>query len=264
MKILSGLIVVLILVAVVFGVYLSNNMNGLVKEAIEDVGSETLKTAVTVEDVNIQLLQGKVSLRGLAVANLPNFNEPTIFQMDEISVGVDVMSLVDSLVNVTEIRIDGAKVTAEQKALGTNIQALLKNLEGDSNETKQPESSESTSSPDIKIRIGEFHFANSVGRLVSDRWGDRDIKIPGVDLANIGGDKGLPPEALADAILKPILKQLNQAIKDSVEGFVKEKAKEKLKEKEDELKGKLNEKLKEKLGDDASDKVDAVKSLFSR
>mgnify|MGYP003385359968 CR=1 FL=1 len=264
MKILSGLLVAIVFVVVVAGFYIANNMNGLVKGAVEDVGSQILKTSVTMDEVNIQLLQGKARLSGLKIANLQGFSQPYIFLLDNIVVDLDIASLMEQRVSLNEVTIDGASVIAEQKGLGTNLQALLKNVEGSSGAGGETTESGDSAGADIAIKIGLFQFLNSSTVLVSEKWGQKDVSIPDVQLKNLGGEKGLPPQELAQAILKPVLKQLNKAIETRLKELFEGKAKEMLEEKEDELKKKLNDKLSDKLGGDSGAKIDSLKSLLSR
>ena len=267
MKLFKVLVViVLIVVAALF--YLANNINGMVKDAIVKVGSETLKTSVTLDAVEIQLLNSRAQLSGLVIANTGGFKTPSLFEMDNIVVELDVFSLLDNVINVQQITIDGARITAEQKGTTTNVQMLLKNLDsGAPAQAPSPEqtSEDSAASIDILIKIGQFNFVNSATKLVSEQWGEREVSIPAIKLNNIGGESGVPSEALASAIAKPLLKQLNNALKDRLQKLLEDqaraKAKAKLREKEDELKEKMDKKLQEKLGDGT---VDAIKSLFSR
>jgi multidrug efflux pump subunit AcrB len=191
--------------------------------------------------------------------------------MDNIIVDLNILSLLNKVVNVQEITIDGARVTAEQKGSTTNIQELLKSLDNEAateSPATMPISEETEDDPtagiDILIKVGQFNFINSATQLVTEKWGDKNVSIPAIKLSNIGDESGVPPEALANAIVKPLLKQLNKALKGRMQDLLREEAKAKLKEKEDELKAKMDKKLQEKLGDDAEGVGNAIKSLFSK
>ena len=271
MKLFKVLIVTVLMIAAAL-FYLANNINGVVKDAVVKAGSEALKTPVTLEAVDIRLLEGRVQLSGLVIANIPGFKAPSLLEMKTVVIGLDIPSLLDNLVNVQHMTIDGARVTAEQKGATTNVQVLLNNLDaGTSPQTQSPEQTDgdSPANVDLLIKVGQLNFLNSSTTLISDQWGERDVQIPAIKLSHIGGESGVPAEALAHAIAKPLLKQLNGALKDRLQQLLEDKAKAelkakvgaKLKEKEQELKLKMDKKLQEKLGDSA---VDAIKSLFSK
>ncbi len=262
LKVLVGLVVVVALVIGGSLFWLSSNVNGLVKSVVEDVGSETLKTAVTLGAVDIQLQDGRAQLSGLKVANPEGFAQDYAFQMDDIIVELDLEALLEKTISIKEVTIDGAHVVAEQKGMATNLQALQKNIDSGAGQTAEdpsPATQESGSS-DVLIKVTLFQFINSSAQLVSDQWGDSDLSVPDIRLNKLGGDTGIPPEEMADAMLKPIIKQINRSLEARLKELVKGKLKDKLEGKEDELKAKL----KEKLGDKGDEKIDAFKSLLNR
>ena len=251
LKIFSGFILVVVILIAVAVFYVANNINDLVKTAVEEQGSNTLQTAVTLQKVDIKLMQGRVNLSGLIIANPPGFSESQAFQMDNIVVDLDLASLRDRLVNIKAIKVDGAHIVAEQKGVGTNLQALMKNIDSGS-KTSAPAEQE-TAVSDVLIKVGLFDFTNSSMKLVSQQWGGKEMPIPTITLKNLGGDAGLPPEKLAAAILKPLVKQLNESMQKAGRDLIEAKAKEKIQEKQDELKQKMSDQVGDKLN-----------SLFSR
>jgi hypothetical protein len=264
-KILLGLVLIIVLVVIAASFYVANNINGLVKNAVQDLGSQALQVQVTLDSADVDILNHRVSLLGLTIANPPGFNEPYIFNMDNVLVDLDASSLLNNVVSIEQVLIDGAKVVAEHKGTTTNLQALQANMPKSAEAPAERSlSQDPASEQNVLIKVALFQFINSETRLVSDRWGDRDVELPTIELKDIGGQQGVPPEALADAFLQPLIKQLNEALEDQLKAIVKEKAKEKLKEKEGELKAKLNDKLEEKLGSDTGKAVDGLKSLFSK
>lgn len=265
MKLVKVGLTVVVLIAVFFAIsvyYVANNLNDIVKQAVENVGSDTLKTPVTLDAVDIDLAEARATLSGLNIVNPDPFVQPYIFSMGDITVDLELEALAEKIVDIKELRIDATKIVAEQKGLKTNVQALLDNLESSAKSApaEQP-ADDSSAIADVRIKIRSFKFLNSSTDLISEEWGEREVKVPDVLLNDIGGAKGLPPEALAQAIIKPITLQLKRAVKerlqDLVEDKAKQKAKEKLGAKEDEAKAKL----KEKLGEE---NVDALKGLLSR
>ncbi|NIV37107.1 MAG: hypothetical protein GWN58_49065, partial [Anaerolineae bacterium] len=79
-----------------------------------------------------------------------------------------------------------------------------------------PPSSEPTQSqtPDVLIRVGEFQFTNSSATLVTEKWGEQALSLPAINLNNIGGAKGVPPDQFAKAVFDPLLKKINRAVEE--------------------------------------------------
>jgi hypothetical protein len=251
----------LIVVVVAIALFVvASNVNGIVKTAVEDLGSSSLKTTVSLNDVDIQLLKGRMQLSGLTIANPEGYEQDNIFVMNDIVLDLELASLKDKLIEVKEISVDGLRVVAEQKNTTTNLQALLNNIDSGAKEPVAETPSDPSDPIDVLIKIKALSFTNGSTYLVSDRWGDSDLTLPTIALNNIGGSGGVPPEQLAQDIMQPLLKQLISAVQDAIKEQFEGKAKEKLREKEDELKEKLNSKLGEKLGTD----TDSLKSLLSR
>ncbi|MFA7554205.1 MAG: AsmA family protein [Spongiibacteraceae bacterium] len=258
-KIVGWFFAVLLVLLAIAVFLVAQNINDLVKVAVEDIGSDVLKTSVSLDSANVKLFENRIQLSGLKIANPPGFSAGNVFEMSDIVVDVELASLLDNLVLVNEISIDGARISAEQKGINTNFQALMNNIDsGDKTEqvpVSSPDDEDSSTPIDILVRVDLFSFSNSSMAVTTEKWGAQEVSIPTIALRNIGGNAGLPPEQLAPAILKPLIKQLNTVLKKRVQELLEGKAKEKLKEKEDELKKKLDK----ELGGNA----DKLKSLFS-
>lgn len=256
-KVLLGLLVAMIVIVLLVVVLAVNNINTLVKTAIEEVGSDTLNTAVTVDQVDIELLGGQLVLGGLSVANPEGFTAPTIFQMDRITVAVDLLSLLDNHVLVEQIIIDGAQINAEQKGTGSNVTTLLDSIEqSEEGSAEQMPVVESTSEP-VLISVNQFRLANSTATLLTEQFGEQALNLEELLLSNIGGAEGVPASQLAQEVLRPVVKSLQKSMERRLKDMVIEKAKQRLLEKT----GKVTEKLNDALGEGAADKL---KSLFSR
>lgn len=271
-KIIVGLLLAIVLAVVVVTVVLLGNINSLVKTTVEEVGSDVLGTQVTLAEVDIQLTEAKGVLRGLQIQNPQGFSDAKLLSMSEVLMDLNVQALQDQLVIVEQVRIAGAKVLAEQVGSTTNVQALLKHLEKTDEGSASSSTEQSSSAADnVRVRIDRFDFEDASAKVVSDKLGETTLDMPNINLTKVGGDKGLPPNQLADALITPIV----QSLKSSMEGMLKQlaekkvreelkkqedKAREKLKAKEDEVKAKLES----KLDDDEKQKLDSLKSLFKK
>lgn len=262
-KILAWVLVVLI-AFVGLALYLTD-FNAIVKRVIEKVGSDSLQTEVRLDNVDIQLTEGRAELTGLTIKNPPGFEAGNLFEMDTIVVGINVEALADKLVDITEVNIRGVRVVAEQKGPTTNIQQLLARLpRSEKGAASGGADSAESGSSEFLIKLRELQFLDSNIVLKTEQWGDETLTIPNIKLANLGGTAGTTPEKLATAILDPLLKQINKAVEDGLKKAVEQKARAKLKEKEGELKSEARDKLREKFGDNADEVGGALKSLLSR
>ena len=92
-KIITGFAVLLVAAVAGSGYYLIQNLDGIVKNMIEEVGNEVTNTRVQVREVKVSLSEGKATMSGLTVANPPGFSSEPLFTLDQISVTIDIASL---------------------------------------------------------------------------------------------------------------------------------------------------------------------------
>ncbi len=96
-----------------------------IKELVHQHGTEALHRDVSVEDVSIQVFPNlKLSVREVKVANAPGFSSDPLFQVRELALSIDFMSLLRFAPVVNEIKILDPAILYEVSAGGHN------NLEG--------------------------------------------------------------------------------------------------------------------------------------
>lgn len=258
LKVILGLVVAAVAIVAIVVVIGVQNLDKIVKTAVEKVGPEVLGTEVLLSEVEIDITEGRGELRGLTVANPEGYSSANIFSLGQTVLDIDTSSLGGDVIVINEITIKGANLLAEQKGLkDTNLQALLDNIQSGSKSTagsaQEDQSSEETGS-DVLLAVEKFTFADSNMKLISEQFGEHSLTLPPIKLTNLGSkDKGLTPEELANAVVKPLLAQAKKAAQKRIESLAKEKAEEK-----------LNEKLNEKLGEDGAKKLNELKSLFGK
>ncbi len=229
-KIILGVVLVLVLVVAIGMFFVVQNLDSIVKSTVEKVGPQVTLTAVGLQEAKIELKNGRAELSGLSIANPEGFSDANIFQMDTVVVDIDPASLREDVYVIREIRIDGAKLLAEQKGIkDTNLQALLDNLKKSA--SGESPAAEPEAESDVRLMVEKLTFVNGTVDLKTEQLGDYQMKLPTIDIANIGDKQtGLAPDELATAILQPILAEAKQQVRDELEDKAKDKAKEKLQE----------------------------------
>lgn len=257
-KIIGGLFAVVILIVSVVVFLGLQNLNQIVKTAVETVGPDVIGTEVRLAAADIEITNGRGELSGLTIANPKGFSNSNAFELGTIALQVDPASLTGDVIVIDEILISGAKLLAEQKNLtDTNLQALLDNMQGgsDASTSSAPTAADDTmSSESVKLAVKKFTFSDSNIQVVTEQWGERAIKLPSISVSDIGSaDAGLTPEQLAEAMIQPVLKAAEKSVKKDLEELAKDKLEEK-----------AREKLQEKLGDEKLEQLDQLKSLFGK
>ena len=255
-KVLIGLVVLVIIIAAA-AYYVLGNLDSIVEHAIEKYGSEALKTSVEVGSVNIKLTEGSAQINDLTIDNPKGFKTDYLFHMGTTRVQLDPKRLSAELIVIKEVLLDGPSVNYELSMKGSNVDALIKNLESASGGSSDSSGS-SGSGP--KLIIENFIFSNGEVVATSNVVKDKTLKtkLPKIHMTNLGGSSGGTPEEITKQVVNELLREIAKAAKNldlsslMNEEMLKELGKGKL---NDATGGEL-EKLEE------SGAVDKLKKLF--
>ena len=246
-KFTLGFILIIVL-AIGAGIYyVLTNLDSLVEAAIEEHGSKATQTAVRVDKVRIDLTDGAGAVYGLTVANPKGFSDPHAFSLGQIRIKIDIKSLKEEPYVIDEITVRAPRVFAEiNKDRKNNLNELKKNLPV-STATAKTKQDKTTDGPRLIIRRVLFSDGNIQAKVVPLNK-EYQIKLPTLNMTNVGGKNGATPAQIAKEISARFTDMAVAEVKK--QGFnaeldkLKAKAETKLKEQID---IKLEEQLKEKF-----------------
>jgi len=237
------LLIALGLVVVIVGgvTLLLSNLDDLVAKVIESEGSKVTGTQVAVSGVEISLTEGRGAINRLTVASPAGFDPDYAFQLEGVSMDLDLGSLRDDVIVIDEIRISNPVVSAQVLAdASSNITALQSHVQQYTAEAGGAGGSGGGSDTDKRLRIKRFIFDGGRVELDATALGDkqRAVDLPAFAINDIGGSAGAAPDAVAKAVLAALTRQAVQAI---AKAGVQEKARELIEDKaEEEAKGLLD------------------------
>lgn len=261
MKVFKTLGVIFLLMALVVGgiaYYLFQNMDALLKDAIETYGTEAVGTKVSLDDIQVELREGRVSLTGLVIDNPPGYTSDYAMSLGKAVVQLNYDSIQKKVIILDEIMVDAPSIIAEEKNMkDINLKDLSDNLKKGTSEEVDPvpEEQEPTADPSnaTLLMVRKFTFSNANLSLISSEYGDRNMVMPTINVADLGAPDGVTPDVLAQQMMRQILDQANKMIKKEVKKAAKKKVQEKA-EKE----------LEKHLSDDDKEKLEGLKSLFKK
>ena len=226
--------VVLVLAVLIWQVFA--NLDSIVAGVIEDVGSDVLKTDVSVSGVTIDLKSGKAGIAGMTIANPDGYSSAKLFEMEGIQVQLDLASIGKGVLHINSIIIANPKVNFEgDEKGGSNMQTLLDNMNKGSAEATEPSGSEAEAS---RMIIDRFEFTGGQVHATSALKPDEelDLKLPAVNMSGIGKQQG---GVTADVVASEITSELvNAVIKAAAKSGINRMIEEKTKGFLDKLKGK--------------------------
>ena len=250
-KIILGIVVAVVVVVVIGVVLVFQNLDSIVKQVIEDVGSEVTGTAVRVSSVKLTVQEGRGEIYGLTIANPPGYQSSQMFSMDEVKVQIEPGSIRGPVIVIDEVLIDGARLTAEQKGTTTNVNELLDTLKARSADEEPAASAGPT---DLRLMMEQFAFINSAGTVKTQQFGERELKIPDLRMSNLG-DKStdLTPEQLAHEMLTALIQQAQKAVGNYLGDMAKEAAAKE-----------VTKQLDDKIGEENRKKLEGLKSFLKK
>ena len=143
---------------------LAANLDSIVASVIEDVGSDVLKTEVSVSGVSIDLKGGKAGIAGMTIANPEGYSPVNIFEMEGIVVDLDLNSIGKDVLMINAIQIQDPLINFEGKADGgSNMQTLLDNISSGSSEEGKASEGEET-----KMIINSFVLGGAKVKAISE------------------------------------------------------------------------------------------------
>lgn len=230
----KALIAIVVLVLVVAAVIwkVGANLDGIVAGMIEEVGTDVLKTRVTVSAVSVDLKEGKAVISGLTVANPPGYSPSNLLEVATVEVDLAFNSLPSNALNIQAVNIRNPVIIYEGDANGgSNLQTVLDNMEEDAPVTSGDNSTPGGSNHDeFKLIIDSLTFSG--GRVMASsalKPGEViEFELPDIRMKDIGrAEGGVTTDAVAEMVVRKLLRQtVRAAAKSELNNILEEKAKD--------------------------------------
>ena len=198
---LTGAAGVLLILLALFLWFVYASLDSIVQTALETHGSRLTGTRVVVEDVDISPQSGEGTLRGLRIENPVGFSGSDAIRFGEVTLRIDVSTLVQDPLVIDEVRIHAPYANYELKPPGkSNIDVIRENLE-----RAQPEG-EALPAPQGPVRrmvIRKFSFEDGSVAADARAVGGKqyDATLPPVRLSDVGGPQGAPGDEVGQTVL---------------------------------------------------------------
>lgn len=203
-------------------VYVYTQLDTIVAGLIEDQGSAATQTPVEVSGVSIALGEARAEIGGLTVGN------PEGYRGDAISLGrfvirIDPATVTEDTIVLREVTVTGATVNLIQRAAGSNLRDLMKNLESAGGGEQQA----ADEGPGRKLIIERFVLEDASASVsLPDLDERRSVDIPRIQLTDIGrASGGATGTEVARQVLEPVIERVLQS---AATESLKDRAKEQL------------------------------------
>lgn len=219
----SSLLIGVVVVAAGIYYFGPSLLDSAVKKIVNKYGSEVTGTEVNLEGFSLHPTTGEAAIRKITIANPQNYKMPYLFELNNISVKVDIKSLTSDTVIIEDITVDKPAITYEMLSLTqNNIKEIQNNVNSYLNKSSSNDKAETTSETDSadqsagkKVIIR--HLAINDATL-SATAGDKDVSItlPDITMNNIGDDSKKAGSNIPQVIAKILNKILTTATQNVV------------------------------------------------
>lgn len=213
-KVLITILLVVLAIGVVAWYFTTFRLDGVIKQQIEQVGSQSFGTAVTVGSVETDLKNGSLVISRIVIPNPPGYQNPNAVTLNGIEAALDYSSF-----DIKRVIIDRPEIVIEELNGETNFSELLAGLESS---PEPAPSTEGAKQPTIVVH----HFRMNESRAAFESASLEhysELKIDAVEVKNVRGT----PDEVARVIAEEVLEEV---VSEAAKELLKAKASEKLDE----------------------------------
>lgn len=202
------LMFVVVLIAVGAG-YLYLNSSAIVKSLIETQGSAATGVTVTIDSVELDILNGEATIRGLRVGNPEGFSDAAALAVDVISVGLDANTVSKDVMTITKIYVENPVLTYESVDGTSNFDVIKQNAQSGSSASSDDEQD----TQKFIVNLIEFTSGkiNAVG--LSPTGEELNATMPGFKIKDVGkAEGGISAAAISSRIAVAVTSRVIEAV----------------------------------------------------
>ena len=173
---------------------------GMIKAVVEKTASSTLGVPVTVKNIGLSILRGKVEIKGLVVKNPPGYANETLLELGDGVVNLDIGSLMSDTIKIQLVKLDNTKLTIEQKGLTNNLNEILDKLP-----KEEKGAAPKTEKPGKKLTVTKLEITNTNVRVkllpIPGKSDTVSLKLDPIVMENLGTDKKLSVASLVAKVM---------------------------------------------------------------
>jgi hypothetical protein len=203
------------------------DLDGLVKNAINDYGSKMTKSKVSAGSVKININNGQGIIMNFLIQNPIGFNTPYALKINQFEFVADPSTFKKEVTVIHQIKIEAPDIVYEKCDDDTNFEVLERNIkeyveslrqrdEIGRNALVEQSKKDLQESPEAKKFIIEEIVINNPKVAVSAgfmRGKTIAVNFPNLVLKNIGAEKkGVPASEIGEEVVHALKEKLSEAI----------------------------------------------------
>ncbi|MHC4575310.1 MAG: AsmA family protein [Planctomycetota bacterium] len=193
-SVLVVVVVLIVVVALAVGLFADR----AVKAGIEAGGKKALNVGVSVGDVDLSIMGGRIGFQNLSIDNPPGYQHDKLLELRDGRIAVDIGSLLSDTVKIREIRLDGMDMVLEQRGVsGNNLQDIIKSIP-----TKDTPEAEPSGK---KLHIDSLEITGVTVKVkvlpVPGKGDTITLPLKPITMTNLGSDDKLDAAVLSGKVL---------------------------------------------------------------
>lgn len=206
-KILLAAIIAVVVLVVAGVLAVTLFLDGAVKRGVETFGPKLTKVSVKLDGVNISILSGSGSMKGLVVGNPEGFKTPQAISVGSATLALKPGSLLGDKIIINKIELLSPEITFEGGFGGNNLSKILSNLEEATGGTSTNAAAEPNEGPNQKLQVDEFTIRSAKVHVSVTGMAGKTLAvvIPDIHLTGLGtGPDGITAAELTKRVIKAI------------------------------------------------------------
>ena len=215
-RLVIALVVVIILAVLALGLFLDK----AIKHGVETFGPKLTKVDIKLDSVNLSVVSGSGSIKGLVVGNPEGFQTPSAISVGSATLALKPSSLLSDKIVIKSIKVEAPEITYETTLKTSNLDKILANVQeatgGGGKEPAKPAepAQPKEGKPSKKLQVDEFIIAGGkINVSVRGMGGSAvSVPLPDIHLTDLGtGPEGITPAELTERVLAAIQKNAVEA-----------------------------------------------------
>lgn len=217
-KILWVLVIALVVLIIAGVIVASAFLGDIAKRGIKAFGPRITKVSVQVDAVQLSLLTGSASVKGLVVGNPQGYHTPQAIQAGLIAVGINPLSVLSDKIVLRSVRLESPDIMFEGSLQGNNLSQILDNVNGSAKAAAQnggAVSSGTNAAPTKKFEVDDLLITGAkVHVLLTDLGGkEMTLSLPPIHLTDLGKNpEGITAADLSRNVLDAVVAATVKAV----------------------------------------------------
>lgn len=173
----------------------------VLKMGIESAASRALNVGVSVGDIKLSIIGGRIDIENLLINNPPGYQHDKLLELKKTKIKIEAATLLSDTVNIKEINLEGANIVLEQRGIsGNNLQDIVNSLGTKEKKESSPGGKklhiENLEISDITVNVKLLPVPGKVDTIT--------LKLSPIRMSNLGSDNKLDTARLSGKILLAI------------------------------------------------------------